>query len=213
MTLTKGIKCCIILKRKRGFVVVISSKTQDEIKNIILAEQLMPSAHVNLASLLETNEMGLYKNMVAKEILKFVVENPSYQNDITLADGSMYLQIELVKVVKDILLRYIKDSDYEGVISLLEARNVVPHALNNEIQQFKTKSNRELKQELLRVQNWKDDCDENMDYEMQEKAVSIVTCVIKSVLYSRSLRGKIESWVVKRFKELSTQNIEKEIFV
>lgn len=189
----------------------VSIKSYNEIKNIILAGQLLPVSQLSLNSLLEHSKMSSFKNVILNEIQKFVFENPEVQKDYSIDGTDVYIQIDLLKALKNILVRYVGEADYLLGVATLESKNIIPDGINKEIQELKKLKTHELKNELSAALKWYKEVDEKNSN--VKRAMSLAGCIIKSIIYSRSILGKIEGFIIKNFKEISCQNIEKEIYI
>lgn len=185
----------------------ISQKTYKEIRRIILAGQLFPLAEISLKSLLEKGNAGLYQNIVLKEVQKFIFNNPEYKNYFNVGNNDAYLQINLLQRVKDIFLRYINENIYQMGVSALNLMNKIPNGFNNEIIMLRKRKTCDIKAELSSILKYQPEIGST-----EEKAISIVKCIFESLIYSRSLLGRIEGFFIRYFSNINIQNIEKEIF-
>lgn len=92
---------------------------------------------------------------------------------------------------------------------ILSGRNIIPNGFNQEIMECKKCRTRDLKNELQDIRASISRSDKTSDAE--EKAASICICIFESIIYSRSILGKLEGLLIKRVFGYSLKNIEKEI--
>ena len=188
----------------------ISDKTCKEIKKIILTGRFFPTSLLSLNSLLECNEMTLYKNLIIKKIHKFVVTNPEFQENICLENEDIFIDIELLKAISIILVPYIGEENYLTSIKIMEGKDFMSNGINKEIQEMKKLKTYDLKKELSESLSYYKTLN-HKEESNADTAIALVLCIIKSLIYSRSIFGKIEGFFLKNFIGFSIENVEKEI--
>lgn len=182
-----------------------------EIRQIILAGELLPNATLTLRAFLKHCEMGSYYNILLKELQCFVLKNPKFKDSLIVGNTDSFIHIDLFTEVKEIFTRFITEEEYTIGIMILNGRNRIPNGFNQEIMECKKCRTRDLKNELADIRASISGYDKNTDAET--KAASICICIFESIIYSRSLLGKLEGLLVKHVFGLSLKNIEKEILL
>ncbi len=189
----------------------ISAETYKEIKQIILVGELFPDASLNLRAFLTHCEVGVYYKVLLTELKSFVLKKPEFKDSLMVGDKDSFVHIDLLKETKEIFTRFVAEEEYNLGIMILNGRNKVPNGFNQEITECKKCRTRDLKNELADIRASISGSDITSDAE--EKAASICICIFESIIYSRSLLGKLEGLFIKRIFGLNLKNIEKEILL
>lgn len=189
----------------------IPAETYKEIRQIILAGELFPDASLALRVFLNHCEMGVYYNVLLSELQNFVFKNPELKNSLIIGKTDSFVHIDLLKETKEIFSRFIAEEEYNIGIMMLNGRNKIPNGFNQEITECKKCRTCDLKNELLEIRASISGSDKTSDAE--EKAASICICIFESIIYSRSLLGKLEGLLIKRIFGFSLKNIKKEILL
>lgn len=188
----------------------ISEDTYREIRHMILAEQLFPLAGLDLRDFLERGNVGLHYNIVLDELKQLIASKPDFEEHLQIEGENAYLQIELLMEAREIFLRFLNEETYEMGIKILSMKNSISKGFNKEIEELKKLKTSKIKAELDSfIEAYADYHPE--DESMEERAISIVKCILESLVFSRSLLGRIESFFFKRFPRINIQLIEREI--
>lgn len=189
----------------------LSAEACKEIRQIILAGELFPTISLTLRAFLNHYEMGVYYNILSKELQDFVLKNPKFKNSLIVENTDSFVHIDLLKETKDIFTRFVSEEEYNAGIKVLYERNKIPDGFNQEITELRKCRTRDLKNELKEIIAGIPDSKELSDAE--EKAISICVCIFQSTIYSRSILGKIEGLLIKRIFGLNLNNLEKELLL
>lgn len=189
----------------------ISVQAYKEIRQIILAGELFPGASLSLKTFLTHCEVGVYYKVLLSELKNFVSKNPDLKTSLIVGEADSFVHIDLLKETREIFIRFVAEEEYNIGIMILNGRNKVPNGFNQEIIECKKCRTCDLKSELSEIRASISGSDKTSDTE--EKAASICICIFESIIYSRSLLGKLEGFLVKHFFGFSLKNIEKEILL
>lgn len=189
----------------------ISAQASKEIRQIILVGELFPDASLSLRAFLRLCEMGVYYRVLLTELQNFVSKNPDFKNSLIVGETDSFVHIDLLKETKGIFIRFVTEEEYNIGIMILNGRNKLPNGFNQEITECKKCRTCDLKNELLEIRASISESNKTSDAE--EKAANICICIFESIIYSRSLLGKLEGFLVKRVFGFNLKNLEKEILL
>lgn len=191
----------------------ISKKALSELKHAILVGLPLPAISFSLRGLLSQGRVTSHYGLVLKELKDFISQNPEFSNLLVVNGSEAFVYADLMKNTRNILCRFVDDHSYNKVFATLNKNDKVSSQINEEIETYKTYTTSDLKNEVASLR----EAYENMTEEtrdVERKAVLLCQCLAEYVLYSRTLKGRIEAFFIRNFAATpDLTNFEREVLI
>jgi tryptophan 2,3-dioxygenase len=191
----------------------ISKEAQKELKQSILAGIKLPAISFSLRGLLSLGRVSSHYGIVLKELQDYISQNPKYNTSLVIIGSEAFIYADLMESSKDILCRFVDDNSYNKALKNLTNNDKVSAQINQEVETFRTYTTPDLKREVESLREAYESMSEETR-EVERKAVILCLHLAEFVLYSRSLKGKIEAFFLRKFRTRpDLTNLEREILI